>query len=392
MAHTTHTDALFLEHTDIMPGTVLEGEGLLSRPDVIDRLRSLGTKCVVVTGRASSRANGALPDTLASLTAAGVEYRVFDAVEENPSRATVLSCAEEMRDFAPDFLLGVGGGSPIDCCKAVGMALLGRYPVDTPGSTAVPTIVAIPTTAGTGTEVTQYAIVSEPEGKASIAAKVFPVLSLIDATYQCAMPLGITISTAVDALTHSVESLLCVKSDEASEECAWEGVRLFGLCLPELMEARRQGGLTPTMKTVAYRKALCYCSSLGGLAIARTGTSLPHGLGYKLTELYGARHGESTGFFHPHYLRLCRDMNSSSQDRVDRILTLVLQGTGVSLHDGPDMLDSFTSMMQALLPTPPALSQQDIQAMVALVPPSKLTQHPEPVGSKVVSDLYTSLV
>ena len=287
-------------------------------PDVVREAGAglaLGKKALIVTGRSSARRSGALDDVLSVLPG---EYVVFDQVENNPSVETVIEGGKVAKEEGCDYVLAIGGGSPLDAAKVMAvLAVNDAHPLqlyqDGWQNRALP-IVAIPTTAGTGSEVTQYAVltIAEEQTKKGLGGPdLFPQVAYLDPKYTESLPLDVTIDTAVDALSHLVESYLSQRATEASELPALQGIALWGTTIPALRK-----------KVIdrEARAALLLASSLGGIAIAQTGTALVHALGYSLTYYDGLPHGRANGVCMPAYLEYTKTV---APERVDTILELL---------------------------------------------------------------------
>jgi alcohol dehydrogenase len=177
--------------------------------------KKFGRKALIVTGRSSAKKNGAYDDVTSALDVQGITHVLFDEVEENPSIETVMKARDLGVREQADFVVGIGGGSPLDAAKAISLMIRHAdkdisylYSPDG-GSEALP-IVAVPTTCGTGSEVTPVSVLTNtPKGiKKSIPHKLFPQLALIDGKYLGFAPERVLACTAFDALTHLVESEL----------------------------------------------------------------------------------------------------------------------------------------------------------------------------------------
>ena len=148
-------------------------------------LLALGSRAFVITGHSSSKKNGSLDDVIAVLEEASVPYQIFNEIEENPSVETVVRAAEIGKEFKADFVIGIGGGSPLDASKAI--ALLIANPEETGDCFYVAKdlktlpIAAVPTTCGTGSEVTPVSVLTrhDTQTKKSISYKIFPDIALI---------------------------------------------------------------------------------------------------------------------------------------------------------------------------------------------------------------------
>ena len=278
-------------------------------------LASLGTKAMIVTGRNSSRINGSLKDVEEVLKNQNVPYIVFDEVEENPSIETVMRARKIGIEEAVDFFIGIGGGSPLDAAKAISLMVANpdeteEVLYDAKALEYLP-VICIPTTCGTGSEVTPYAVLTihKQRTKKSIKHRIFPALALLDAKYLTSMSYKGLVYTAVDALAHLIESYLNTNSNEWNRTYSREGFRVWG----QFKEHLRTNQLVEE----DYEKML-RASALAGMAITHTGTSLPHGLSYPFTYELGYSHGMATGMFLAGYLGLYQD-----KEEVETVLQLL---------------------------------------------------------------------
>lgn len=257
-------------------------------------LGELGRKAMIVTGRNSAKNCGALDDVLAALEIAGVAHTVFDRVEENPSIETVMAARELAVSEKVDFFIGIGGGSPMDAAKAI--ALMSANPDKTEAVLYTPQplkhlpVVCIPTTCGTGSEVTPYAILTRHalRTKKSISHKIFPALALLDARYLKTMSRKGLVSTAVDALAHLLESWLNVNTSELNRIYTRAGLYLWG----QFKDRLAQDALLDRDYA-----GLLHASMAAGMAITHTGTSIPHAMSYPVTYELGIPHGSAVGMF-----------------------------------------------------------------------------------------------
>ncbi len=255
-------------------------------------LSALGNKAMILTGKSSAKKCGALQDVLSAL--GETPYVLYDAVEENPSIETVMRARDIAVKEGADFFIGIGGGSPMDAAKAV--ALMAKNPELDSAVLYEPIelehypIACIPTTCGTGAEVTHNAVLTRHalRTKKSIAHKMYPSLALLDSKYLRAMPRAVLVNTCVDALSHLLESRLNFNSNELNRCYSRQGLILWGRFRDRLM--------TNCLTDNDYRDML-HASLMGGLSISHTGTSLPHGLSYALTYELGMPHGQAVGAF-----------------------------------------------------------------------------------------------
>lgn len=256
-------------------------------------INALGKKALLVTGKNSARQSGSLDDALNVLTGLKIGQALFDQVEENPVLETVMAGVQAFNENGCDFIIGIGGGSPIDTAKAIALAAANQldqanlYNLSLFKKTYP--LVAIPTTAGTGTEATQYSVLTDAatQRKAGFGHDLaFPALSLVDPKYTLSLPPKVTLHTAVDALSHLLEGLYSNKRAPLIYPLIFQGIRLI---LDNLKPALSD----PTDR--AAREALSRASLYGGVAISHTSTTLQHSIGYPLTSVYGIPHGLANG-------------------------------------------------------------------------------------------------
>ena len=257
-------------------------------------LTSYGKKAMIVTGKNSAKKCGALADVEQALQQAQLAYVIFDKIEENPSVETVMKATEVGIHEQVDFVIGIGGGSPLDAAKAIALMIANPQEAkevlyESKQLQALP-VVCIPTTCGTGSEVTPYAILTihEQKTKKSISHRIYPAMALLDAKYLQSMSYEGLVNTAVDALAHLIESYLNTNANEWNRIYSMEGMRIWGTFKYRLKENQ--------LVQEDYVKML-HASMIAGMAIAHTGTSLPHGLSYPVTYELGVPHGKAVGMF-----------------------------------------------------------------------------------------------
>ena len=283
-------------------------------------LLAIGKRAFIMTGRTSAKKNGSLNDVTAVLDAGHVPYQVFDQVEENPSTDTVGNAAQQAREFGADYIIGIGGGSAIDAAKAAAL-LLANPNVLADNLHKAPDkllnhvpVVAVPTTCGTGSETTPVAIITNHKIhlKKSIPHRIFPALALVDGKYLASAKKTLIINTAVDALAHMVESILNVYSNTFNRMYPEYGLKLWGEFKDSLLSD------APVDESL-YEK-LMLTSTIAGMSIAHTSTSVPHGMSYDLTLHQNVPHGPAVGYFLAAYVEVCE---KKVPEDVKRILALL---------------------------------------------------------------------
>lgn len=275
---------------------------IYSERDCVKKYAKEWTKCgrnaLIVTGHSSAR-NGALADVTEVLEKENISYCIFDRIEENPSVELIMEVRALGLEQQADFVIGIGGGSPMDAAKAIALMIAHRDEdsdfLYRKGSDSALPLVEIPTTCGTGSEATPYSIltVHEKRTKASISHRVFPAFALVDGKYLKCAPRSLLVNTAVDALGHFVESYINVNATDYSRMLCEYGMGLWSSSKNVLIGADiRENDFDRMMNA----------STIAGMAISHTGTALPHGLSYYLTYEKGIPHGKAVGYFLPGYL------------------------------------------------------------------------------------------
>lgn len=274
----------------LMPTDVHFGLG------AFDRLGKLcagfGERPLLITGRKSARRTGLLDRASALLPRAVI----FDDIEENPSTDTCDRAAARCREEGCDVVVAIGGGSPMDAAKAVAGLALHPFPcaeafTDDPFPRGMLPIVAVPTTAGTGSEVTPYSVLVDTARRRKATIKgpgLFPKIALLDPELTRSMPRDVTVATGLDVLSQAMEGMVSRKSTAVGDILALETCRLVAQWLPR---AARDGD------DLEARAAMLHAAMLSGCVIAQSGTTLVHGMGYYYTLECGIPHGLANGLF-----------------------------------------------------------------------------------------------
>lgn len=359
--------------TYLMPTKVFFGRGCIAQSGAA--LKSLGTKALLVTGRHSAKVNGSQADVTKKLDELQIPWVLFDEVENNPSVATIRKAAAFAKENAVDFVIGIGGGSPMDAAKAIALLCTNDMDDDVlfsgPYQKPLP-IAAVPTTAGTGSEVTKVSVLTNPKAgtKQSINTPlIFPELAFCDAAYTESVSQTVTIDTAVDALSHAMEGYLSTQSTPLSDVWAEEAMRFIGVHLTDL-----KGELS-----FAVREDLLYGSTLAGITIAQTGTTMVHSMGYMLTYYKGITHGRANGLLLPAYMQL---LEETMPDKTEKIWNCL----GVA-----DLAD-FTNLMRDLMPDKVKLTEEEIADFVRRTMPTGGVAHTSyPMTADIMADIYRKL-
>ena len=296
-----------------MPVPIHFGWGRLS--ELGEVAASLGRRALVVIGRGSVRRSGALDRALDSLKGAGVEAVVFEGVPPNPTSMVVYEGARLARSERCDLVVGLGGGSSVDCAKGVAVAAVGDRPVwdyvtgELPKK-ALP-VVAVPTTAGTGTEANPYAVLTNPDIKEKRALNrppfTYPRASIVDPELTLSLPPRQTAITGMDVLFHALEAFVGNRSQPvvaAMAEQAIRGVARF------LRRAVRDGADREA------REGMSWACTAAGMAINGGGTTALHGMEHPVSTHLDVSHAEGLCALSGPYLRYLVDVVPRKMARV----------------------------------------------------------------------------
>jgi alcohol dehydrogenase len=265
-----------------------------------EALRLGATTVLVVTDPGVVQAS-LLEPVLASLTASGIAAEVFNAVEPNPSTHTVETAAAAYRTAGCDALLAVGGGSPMDAAKAVGILVsnggaLQEYEgkpeaiVNDP-----PPLLCVPTTCGSGSEVTPFAVVTDEARrfKMSIASpKIIPRSAIVDSSLLVSMPASLIAATGMDALTHAIESYTNRLAQPFSDALDLQAIRLIGRSLRVAVEEGSPDALGD----------LAVAATMAGMAFAQNRLGIVHAISHPVTAHSGTPHGVANAILLPYVM------------------------------------------------------------------------------------------
>jgi alcohol dehydrogenase class IV len=315
-----------------VPTEVLCGRDVILKN--ANKFKTIGTKAFIVSGKHSALKNGSLDDALKALKSEKIEYVLFNEVMANPTIPLVYEGSKKLKENGCDFVIAIGGGSPMDAAKAI--AILARQDIKESDlfsasiSSDVLPIVCIPTTSGTGSEVTPYSIITNDrlETKSTInSIYTYPTLAFLDGKYTETLGRNTTINTVLDALCHAIEGYLSKKATAYSKALSLKAIKMISKHFKELEN---------NTLSIEARDELLYASTLAGVVIASCGTVAVHILGYSLTYYKDIDHGRANGLLLVEFLRLVQtkekvlveeileSLNMSSLDELDKELNILL--------------------------------------------------------------------
>jgi alcohol dehydrogenase len=286
---------------EFRPGPrLVVGPGTLAR--LGDLARELGATRALVTSDPGIVAAGHAAAGVAALHAAGLATAVFSEFGENPSTTEVEAGTALAREFRPDLLVGLGGGSSMDCAKGINFLVSrgGRmedYKGRGRGGPPLLASIAVPTTAGTGSETQSFALITDSATGMKMAcgdpAAAFRV-AILDVNLTLTQPPRVAAMTGVDAVAHAVESFVSTAATPASRMLAREAWWLLAANLPRVLAGDRASH---------SRAAVQLGAAWAGLAIENSMLGAAHALANPLTAAHGTVHGQAVGLALPHVVR-----------------------------------------------------------------------------------------
>lgn len=305
-----------------MKKLTLGGQSIIAGRGSINSLRELtAAKAFIVTGGQAMFNNGTITQIEDLLHKKNCETYVYAGISKNPDTQTVLDGLAKMRDFKPDLLIAVGGGSPLDAAKV--MALFYEYPeinfdnvlsfIQLPEERHVLKMIAIPSTSGTGSEVTKAAVITFKDQSLKIGLKagaMLPDLAILDAKITMTMPPNIVAETGMDAMTHAVECYINTNIDDFSETLAQGAVAGLFEYLP----------VSYRDKTLESREKVHNYQCMAGLAFTNVGLGMVHGIAHAFGGKFNLGHGLVNAVALPYVLKY------NSQDKAVKIRLEKLAG------------------------------------------------------------------
>lgn len=290
-----------MSHNILMPRIMEIGGGALDRlPHV---LAALGVARPLIVTDAMMIELGYVERATALLAGAGMQWGVFAETVPEPTESSVMAGVAAMRDgfddgSAYDCVIAIGGGSPIDSAKAIGVlahfgGAIRDYKFPHQAEQAGLPLIAVPTTAGTGSECTRFTIITDDaidEKMLCVGIGFMPTAAIVDYELSLSVPARVTADTGIDALTHAIEAYVSRKANPFSDQQALSAMRLIG---PNLRAVYHDPG------NRAAREAMMLGASLAGLAFSSASVALVHGMSRPIGAFFHVPHGLSNAMLLP---------------------------------------------------------------------------------------------
>ena len=368
---------------------IVFGAGTLGEAGAV--AKGFGSRALVVTGRQSQRAD----KLLASLAANGVDTTIFSVAGE-PEISTVEAGVALAKKENCRFVIGIGGGSVIDAAKAVAamltnegelldyLEIIGRGKALTKRSAP---FIAVPTTAGTGSEVTRNAVLSSPEHKLKVSLRsplMLARVAIVDPELACDLPPALTASTGLDALTQLIEPFVCSRANPMTDGLCVEGIRRAARSLKTAFH----DGLNKSA-----REDMAVASLFGGLALANAGLGAVHGFAGPIGGSFPAPHGSVCAALLPHVMAANihalrqRAPGSEALRRYEEVARLLTGKAGATADDGVQWVRELAGDLQIKPLGSFGVHDEDVADLVAKAAnTSSMKANPIPLTPEELAD------
>ncbi|MHA2602478.1 MAG: iron-containing alcohol dehydrogenase [Candidatus Thorarchaeota archaeon SMTZ1-83] len=287
------------------------------------------------------------PDRIAKiLTENRFNVAIWDCAKPDPKVSTVKDAAEAIRAFEADTIIAIGGGSVMDTAKAAWVLyerpdidLAALNPFDELGLRAKAKLICIPTTAGTGSEVTKAVVIRDDEtGRkmATINTEMVPDLAILEPSFTKDLPKTLTAYTGMDALTHAVEAYVSSWKNDFSDACAMKAVQIVFEWLPKAIESPHD---------LEVRGKLLVAANLAGMAFSNSQVALGHSLGHSMGAVLRLQHGLAVGLALPNTI----EFNTNESDEAAKNYAELARLLGVTLKNPVRAAREFAKMVRKLM-------------------------------------------
>ncbi|HIT60736.1 MAG TPA: iron-containing alcohol dehydrogenase [Candidatus Fimousia stercorigallinarum] len=305
-----------------LPGKIITGEGALVEAG--SSIAKLGKKALVITGKHVGRLEN-MKELQKILEQYQIQYIVFDGITGEPTDTMIEEGVRIYKKNHCDFCIGIGGGSPLDSAKAIAAMSTGTKKISDYNGKAIeqalPPVVAIPTTAGTGSEATKFTIITDTEKNIKMLLKgdvLLPSLAIVDSHFSISTPQSVTAATGLDALTHAVEAYTSKKAQPLTDVYAVSAVRRILHWLPK---AYRDG------EDRTARSEMAQAALEAGICINNSSVTIVHGMSRPIGALFHVPHGISNAML------LCTCLKNVADGAMERFARLSRESGIADEHD-----------------------------------------------------------
>ena len=291
---------LVLPFSFTLPTKIVYGPGCVTA--LIEELSANGGKRPIIITDKGVKDAGISDKITALLEQNNIDYIIYAGVEANPKDTNVEEGAKAAREFGADCIIALGGGSPIDCAKSVGVLLahdadkIKQYEGKTAATKPLPLLISIPTTSGTGSELTFSSVITDTENNYKMTVKsqyTAAKVAVCDPELTLSLPAGITASTGMDALTHAIEAYTATCAEPISDAMALYAVELI---YNNLVDAVKDGS------NLQARSAMLLGSMIAGIAFSHSDVASVHCIAESLGGANDLPHGMCNAIFLPYVM------------------------------------------------------------------------------------------
>lgn len=323
----------------LMPVKIVSGAENFQ--NAIEDIQKMGSRCLIITGKCSAKKSGAFADATLLLEKAGVDYDLFDEISENPTLQSCREAGKKAIDFSADFLYGIGGGSAMDATRAAAIFVSNPDISDedlfaNKWNNNPVKFILTGTTAGTGSEVTPNTVLTQQNGRKRAVSHpdLYAALALVDHKYVASMSKDTAMSTALDALSHTLEGYLNPSCTDISAHFAEKAISMIWENLIAIDDGDYQED--------EILSELYYGSLWAGFILNAQGTAFPHPLGYILTEDFDIPHGRACATFLPALIKNAYSVKDESPQTAIK-LVLLQAITGCSVEQICEKITNFAN-------------------------------------------------
>lgn len=370
-----------------LPTRIEYGAGSIAKlPQILRELKV--TKPLIITGSGSTR-KILFPKVEVYLKKEGFDYVVFDGIEANPKDYNVENAAKAGIENHTDGIIALGGGSPIDAAKAAsaiiayGGSLKDYYGKNNVKGPVHPFIV-IPTTAGSGSEVTFSSVITDTTEtfKKTVKSEYFgPKVALLDPELTFTVPAKTTAATGIDALTHAIEAYSCTVSEPVSDACALYAIELIS-------ENIRKAVFEPENKEA--RSGMLMGSTLAGIAFSHSDVASVHCMAEALGSMYDAAHGVCNAILLPYVMEYSMDYAVDKYARIARVMGSKETDDRKAAKEAVEMVKQMVKDIKLPTLKDVGIKKEDIEKLSEMSEENGSTpSNPRPMTKKEYVELFT---
>ncbi len=319
--------------------------GIDTAKEIGNECKKLNAKRVLISTDKGIVKAGILDQIQSHMKAAGVEVYVLDEVVANPRADTVQKGAEIFGKEKCDLVIGLGGGSSLDTGKGISLLATnrgsileyetGKKPISNPPAK----LIALPTTAGTGSEVSGVAIITDDKSKKKVPISdpiLLPTLSIVDPKLTIGLPQKVTANTGADALSHAIEAYTTIWANPFTDMFALEAMKKINI---SLREAFANG------ENLEARKEMMYASTLAGISFAEAGIGIVHSMSHPVGAMYDLSHGLLCGLFLPPVMEFNLIANPSKFSKIAEAFDISTKGMS-TIEAGKKSIDAVRRLLE----------------------------------------------